>query len=129
MPSGEPFFSLRARDYLGYPGLNGMAGFAARTTAQVFKIGDLVRVPDRSGSVTIGASFHLDFGAGSLKSCLHSDHRLLPRDIESGIFLAVTRNIIVLSYGSATAVSTYISSKLQYISRGSKDDRAAVRNS
>jgi hypothetical protein len=86
MPSGEPFFSLRARDYLGYPGLNGMAGFAARTTAQVFKIGDLVRVPDRSGSVTIGASFHLDFGAGSLKSCLHSDHRLLPRDI-------ATRNI------------------------------------
>jgi hypothetical protein len=66
MPSGEPLFSLRARDYLGYPGLNSMAGFAARTTAQVLKIGDLVRVPNRSGSVTLGASFHLGFGAGSL---------------------------------------------------------------
>ena len=66
MPSGKSLFNLRARDYLGYRGLNGMAGFAARTTAQVLKIGNLVRVPDRSGSVTIGASFHLDFGAGSL---------------------------------------------------------------
>ena len=91
MPSGKPLFSLRARDYLGYRGLNGMAGLAARTTAQVLKIGDLVRVPDRSRSVTIGASFRLDFGAGSLQSCLHLDHRLLPRNIG-------TRNIFGRSH-------------------------------